>query len=240
MLLGKRVLTNKTTRTMDAELRSLILEGTIGRALLLLSLPIILDNLLQAGYQLTDAFWVGRLGETAVAEVAVSFPVNFLAIALGSGIAMTGAVLVAQYAGAGRQKMADHVAMMVLFTSILLSKIGGVLTETRVAEDVRTGALGFMRVSFIGICFVFTYAMFQALMRGLGQTWLPLLIVLGTVLFNFALDPLFIFGCGPLSGTGIVGATLATLYTRDRCDPRNLHIPDGEPRNTYQMANSEA
>ncbi|MEJ0000474.1 MAG: MATE family efflux transporter [Verrucomicrobiota bacterium] len=45
------------------------------------------------GYQLTDAFWVGRLGAAAVAAVAISFPVTFLVIAAGSGLAIAGATL---------------------------------------------------------------------------------------------------------------------------------------------------
>jgi putative MATE family efflux protein len=83
-----------------------------------------------------------------------------------------------------------------------------------VAPDVRDGALGFMRVSFIGIVFVFVYAMFQALMRGVGQTRIPLMIVVFTVVANFALDPLFIFGWGPVPGYGVMGAALATLITQ--------------------------
>ena len=66
--------------------------------------------MLQTGYQLTDAFWVGRLGAAAVAAVSVSFPVTFLVIALGAGLAMAGATLTAQYMGAGRQDMVNHVA----------------------------------------------------------------------------------------------------------------------------------
>jgi putative MATE family efflux protein len=208
---------------VDDKIRKVILEGSIGRALLALSIPIILGNLLQTGYQLTDAFWVGRLGAPAVAAVAVSFPVTFLVIALGSGFAMAGAVLIAQYVGAGRQDMVDHLAgqtmMMVLLTSILLGSAGyllapSLLTLLGVAQDVRAGALGFMRVSFVGVVFVFTYAMFQALMRGIGRTRLPLLIVLGTVLLNFALDPFFIFGWGPMPGAGVVGAAVATMVTQ--------------------------
>jgi putative MATE family efflux protein len=52
------------------------------------------------------------------------------------------------------------------------------------------------------------------LMRGVGETKLPLLIVLGTVLLNFALDPLFIFGWGPIPGSGVTGAALATVATQ--------------------------
>ncbi len=106
----------------------LFLEGPINRALLTLAVPIILGNVLQTGYQLTDAFWVGRLGAAAVAAVSVSFPVTFLVIALGSGLAMAGATLSAQYMGAGRQDMVDHVAaqtmVMVAISSVILGAIG--------------------------------------------------------------------------------------------------------------------
>ncbi|MGN6390311.1 MAG: MATE family efflux transporter [Burkholderiaceae bacterium] len=203
--------------------QQLFLEGPIPRALLTLALPIILANILQTGYQLTDAFWVGRLGAASVAAISVSFPATFLVIALGSGLAMAGATLSAQYMGAGRQDMVNHVAaqtmLMVVITSLIFGALGYVLTPyllrlLGVARDVYAGALGFMRVSFVGILFVFTYAMFQALMRGVGQTKIPLYIVAGTVLLNFAFDPLFIFGWGPIPGQGVMGAALATLATQ--------------------------
>ena len=203
--------------------QQLFLEGPIPRALLTLALPIILANILQTGYQLTDAFWVGRLGASAVAAISVSFPVTFLVIALGSGLAMAGATLTAQYMGAGRQDMVNHVAaqtmLMVVISSVLFGALGYVLAPyllrlLGVAPDVYANALGFMRVSFVGIIFVFTYSMFQALMRGVGQTRIPLYIVTGTVLLNFILDPLFIFGWGPIPGQGVMGAAFATLITQ--------------------------
>src|ERR1700733_11725460 len=175
---------------MPSERQKLFLEGPIGKALIQLAVPIILGNVLQTGYQLTDAFWVGRLGASAVAAVSVSFPVTFLVIALGSGLAMAGATLTAQYMGAGQQDRVNHVAgqtmIMVAVTSIFLGALGYwlvpyLLALLGVAPDVYAGALGFMRVSFVGIIFVFVYAMFQALMRGVGETRMPLLIVLGTV-----------------------------------------------------------
>jgi putative MATE family efflux protein len=203
--------------------QQLFLQGPITRALLTLAIPIILANILQTGYQMTDAFWVGRLGASAVAAISVSFPVTFLVIALGSGLAMAGATLSAQYMGAGRQDMVNHVAaqtmLMVAISSLILGAIGYVLAPylldlLGVAPDVHDGALGFMRVSFVGTIFVFTYIMFQALMRGVGQTRIPLYIVLGTVLLNFILDPLFIFGWGPVKAYGVMGAAFATLITQ--------------------------
>ena len=112
---------------MDSR-RKLFLEGPILKALVALAVPIILGNVLQTGYQLTDAFWVGRLGAAAVAAVSVSFPVTFLVIALGAGLAMAGATLTAQYMGAGRQDMVNHVAaqtmIMVAITSVVLGALG--------------------------------------------------------------------------------------------------------------------
>jgi putative MATE family efflux protein len=203
--------------------QKLFLEGPIGTALVRLAIPIILGNLLQTGYQLTDAFWVGRLGAAAVAAVSVSFPVMFLVIALGAGFGIAGATLSAQYMGAGRQDLVNHVAaqtmMMVTATSVVLGAAGFsvapyLLELLGVAPDVYAGALGFMRVSFVGIIFVFVYAMFQALMRGVGETRTPLMIVFGTVVLNFLLDPLFIFGWGPFPPQGVMGAALATLTTQ--------------------------
>jgi putative MATE family efflux protein len=119
--------------------------------------------------------------------------------------------------------MVNHVAaqtmLMVTVTSVILGVLGYLLSPLflnllGVAPDVHEGALGFMRVSFIGIIFVFVYAMFQALMRGVGQTRIPLLIVLGTVLLNFLLDPVLIFGWGWIPAFGVMGAAIATLITQ--------------------------
>ena len=200
-----------------------VLQGPILRALLRLAVPIVLANVLQTGYQLTDAFWVGRLGAAAVAAVSVSFPVTFLMIAIGGGLAVAGATLTAQYFGARDQAMVNHVTaqtmLMVVGVSVVLGAAGFALAPTilhmlRVAPEVFAEALGFMRVSFVGLTFVFAFAMFQALMRGVGRAMPPLAIVIGTVVLNFALDPLFIFGWGPIPGTGVMGAAMATLATQ--------------------------
>ena len=78
-------------------------DGSIIKSLITLSVPIIFANFLQTAYQLTDTFWVGRLGTVAVAAVSISFPIIFLIISLGGGIAMAGTILVAQYKGKEEQ-----------------------------------------------------------------------------------------------------------------------------------------
>src|SRR5262249_52898687 len=148
----------------------------------------------QSAYGIIDAFWVGRLGGAAIAAVSVSFPLIFLSIALGMGLAMAGSTLIAQYFGARNQEMVDHVAaqtsLMVVLVSVVLGSIGFALAPTLlhamgVQAEVYDGALGFMRVSFIGLVFNFFFFMFQSIMRGVGEATLPVWIVAGTVVLNF-------------------------------------------------------
>ncbi|MDD2907557.1 MAG: MATE family efflux transporter [Candidatus Gracilibacteria bacterium] len=199
------------------------LEGPIVSSIITLAIPILLSNLLQSAYQLTDAFWVGRLGGDAVAAVSVSFPITFLMISLGSGFAIAGTTLIAQYVGAKNQKMVDHVAaqtmLMVTVVSIIIGIIGYaiaplLLNLMGVSDSVFSDALSFLRLSFIGMIFVFGFSMFQSIMRGLGEVNMPMKIVLGTVLLNLIIDPLFIFGYGIFPAMGVAGAAMATLITQ--------------------------
>jgi putative MATE family efflux protein len=200
--------------------RNKFLEGPILRSLLALAVPIVAANALQSAYQLIDAFWVGRLGGAAVAAVSVSFPAMFLTFAIGSGLSMAGSTLIAQYVGARNHRMVGHVAgqtlLMVAIVSVVLG-VGGYLVAPAllrlmgVGPDVYPGALAFMRVSFAGTLFSFTYFVFQSIMRGIGRPNLPVYIALGTVFLNFVLDPLFIFGWGPVPGFGVMGAAMTTF-----------------------------
>jgi putative MATE family efflux protein len=203
--------------------KSSLTEGPILRSLLALAVPIVFANILQSAYQLTDAFWVGRLGGSAVAAVSVSFPITFLLIAMGAGLAVAGSTLIAQYVGAKNEEMVNHVAaqtlLMVAAVSIVLGAVGyafapDILHLMGVAPDVYFNALGFMRITFAGLVFTFGFVMFQSVMRGVGQVTMPLYIVAGTVLLNFVLDPFFIFGYGPIPPLGVAGAALATLSTQ--------------------------
>ncbi len=198
-------------------------EGPILPSLVTLAVPLIVANVLQAAYQLIDAFWVGRLGGNAVAAVSVSFPVMFLCISLGLGFAIAGSTLIAQYFGAKDHANVDHVAsqtiLMIALISVFLGIVGYMLSPVflnalGVAPDVYGGALSFMRVSFIGLIFNFVFFMFQSVLRGVGEVKIPVYIVLGTVILNFVLDPLFIFGWGPIPASGVAGAAIATVGTQ--------------------------
>lgn len=194
--------------------------GAIARALVDLSLPIVLANLLQACHQLVNTFWVGRLGAQAVAAVSISFPIVFLITSLGAGLSIAGSILVAQHAGARDWRMVNHVAaqtlLMVALASSLLSAAGYLATPLTlrligVGDEVFADAVHYMHVSFLGVAFTFIFFMFQAVLRGIGEVKFPLFLVAVGVLINLALDPLFIFGWGPVPAGGVAGAAYATF-----------------------------
>ncbi len=198
-------------------------EGSILKSLIALSVPIIFANILQTAYQLTDTFWVGRLGTVAVAAVSISFPIIFLIISLGGGLAMAGTILVAQYKGKEDKKAVDHITsqtlLMVVLISVILAAIGYVLSPFFISlmgaeTNVFSNAVSYMKISFIGMIFMFTYMVFQSLMRGVGDVKTPMYIVLGTVLLNLILDPLFIFGYSFIPAFGVAGAAVATIGTQ--------------------------
>lgn len=198
-------------------------EGSIMKALIRISIPIVLSSVLQTMYQIVDTFWVGRLSAEAVAAVSLSFPVNFLMIALGGGLPIAGTVLIAQYKGRGDEKAMNHVAaqtfLMVFAISIVMSFVGFFFSEQimRVmgaGPEILVDATRFMQVTFLGFMFVFGYFVFESLMRGLGSVKAPMFIVLTTVILNAILDPLFIFGYGSIPAMGVAGAAMATLCTQ--------------------------
>ena len=109
-----------------------LFEQSVVKSLFSLALPIIGANILQTAYQLTDMFWVGRLGTEAIAAVSLSFPVMFLLMSLGGGLAIAGTILVAQYKGKKQQESVDHIAtqtlLMMFLVSIPLAIIGYMLS----------------------------------------------------------------------------------------------------------------
>jgi putative MATE family efflux protein len=193
------------------------------KPLLALAGPIILANFFQAAYQLTDAFWVGRLGESAIASVAVCMPIIFFMTSLGIGFAIAGATLTAQYFGAKDEKMVSHSSaqtlLMVFVVSAITSALGyffaaHILKFLGVEMTIFDSALAYLRISFLGMIFNFVFFMFQSIMRSIGKAKLPVYIVIGTVILNFALDPLFMFGVGPIPALGVAGTAWATLFTQ--------------------------
>lgn len=200
-----------------------IMKMPIFKALFTLAIPIIMANLFQAMYQMTDSFWVGRLGGVALASVSICTPIIFLTVSIGIGFAIAGSTFVAQYFGARNHKMVSHAAaqtiVMIIFTSLIFSILGfifapQILHFMGANNEIFSMALTFLRVSFIGIVSNFCFFIFQSIMRGIGKPQIPVYIVVATVILNFILDPLFIFGFRIIPAFGPAGAALATLMTQ--------------------------
>lgn len=193
------------------------------KPLLKLSAPIILANTLQSAYQLIDTFWVGRLGAGAVASVSLSFPLLFLILAMGLGLTLAGTVLVAQYKGMNDQKMVDMAASQTLsimtIVSVVLAGSGVLLAEPLMQiigtpDNIFADTVSYFRISSFGFVFLFIFFVSQSLLRGVGRPNVPMVIVSITVALNLFLDPLFIFGWGPIPAMGVSGAAVASVITQ--------------------------
>jgi putative MATE family efflux protein len=219
-------------------------SGGIGWPLFYLSLPIVVTNLLQVGYNLADTFWLGQYSTEALAAISFGFPMIFLLIALGMGISVAGSVLVAQYIGAGEEAEAEYAASQTVMYGLVASAIlgavgyaavGPFITFLGASPEVQPLAAGYMRVISAGLPFMFGFFVFIALMRGYGDTVTPMLVMFGSVVLNIAIDPILIFGFenNPLfgmvglrgveaslfaatgyTGSGIEGAAIATVFSR--------------------------
>jgi len=198
-------------------------EGSIVKSILALAVPIVFANILQTAYQLIDTFWVGRLGSAAIAAVTLSFPILFFMVSLGIGISIAGSVLIAQYKGKGDQYIIDKIAGQAVFLMIILSTILSItgyflsaplMRLMGAKPEVLPGAIAYLKVSFLGFTFVYGFLAFQAMLRGVGIVKTPMFIVLGTVILNLILDPLFIFGYGIIPAQGVAGAAVATVFTQ--------------------------
>jgi putative MATE family efflux protein len=211
------------TQNLNEKRHELYTRGPILRALFILAVPIIIGNFLQTAYQITDIFWVGSLGKEAVAAVSICFPIIFLIMTFSGGIGLAGGVLVSQYKGRQEHKKVDFISGQTLFLAFVISLFSSILgyifapqimgifgTE----EIVFYNALSYIRVSFLGMVFVFGYMVYQSLSRAVGETKAPVFIIFATVLLNFFLDPLFIYGWKFFPAMGVAGAATATLITQ--------------------------
>ncbi|SEA12347.1 putative efflux protein, MATE family [Haloplanus vescus] len=198
-------------------------SGDVGKPLFYLSLPIVVTNLLQTAYNLADTFWIGQYSTDALAAISFAFPMVFLIISLGMGLAVAGSILVAQYTGADDPSAAEYAASQtvgfaavasVLLGALAYTFVGDVLDLLGAAPDVLPLATAYMEIISLGIFFMFGFFVFISLMRGYGDTITPMLVMLGSVALNVALDPFLIFGWWIFPQWGIEGAAIATVFSR--------------------------
>ena len=198
--------------------------GSIPKHLVRFAVPMLIGNMLQALYNTVDAIWVGRfLGPEALAAVSVSFPIIFVLVTLLMGVTMATTVMVAQYAGAKRTDMVEKTvnnSMLLLIGGGFAASLLGILFRKPLLQMIQTPpeildeAAGYMMVFMGGLVFMFGSHVFGAILRGLGDSRTPLLFLTYATITNIILDPILIFGLGPIPRMGIQGAALATVLAQ--------------------------
>ena len=124
---------------------------------------------------------------------------------------------------------ASQTVIIVFFISILLAFLGYVVASPLMnlvgaGPEILKDSVTYFQVSSFGFVFLFMFFVFQSLMRGIGNVLLPMYIVLGTVLLNLVLDPIFIFGYGSIEGYGVAGAAIASIITQGLSAAAGLFI----------------
>ncbi|MFO7897118.1 MAG: MATE family efflux transporter [Candidatus Cloacimonadales bacterium] len=200
--------------------------GSLWKNLLILSFPIMLSNFMQTFYNLTDAFWLGKLGENArnaVSVAGIAFPIIFFLSSFGFGFVVAGTALIARYKGAGQfEKIRDVVGqfiIIIVFFSLLYLLfsfffLDGILRLLQVPDEIFELAKQYIFIILIGMIFMFIFLSYQSFSHGLGDTVSPMKVQLLSVGLNVVLDPLFIFGFAFIPRLETIGAAYATLISR--------------------------
>ena len=204
------------------QMRAEILEGNIEKTLFRLAYPLIINNLIHVLYNITDTFWLGKIGREALSAPGVSWPLIGTLMNLGQGFAVAGFAFVGQYIGAKEYQKANKAAgalySLVLFFASLTAVVGFLITPKalefmKVTPNVYPYALTYVRIIFLGLPFSFMGFAFSALMRATGDTKTPVKINIFTVLLNVILDPILIFGFFGVPRLGVAGAAIATVFS---------------------------
>ena len=103
----------------------LILKGSVSKAVLLLALPIMANNLIQTFYNLTDTYFVSKLGTTQMAAMQFIFSLVFFMMSIGMGLSIGGLALISQYVGSGNKNDAKKTAGQLLTLALIASLVVG-------------------------------------------------------------------------------------------------------------------
>ncbi|TDP88637.1 putative MATE family efflux protein [Halanaerobium saccharolyticum] len=198
-------------------------EEPIVKLLFKLSAPAIIGMIIQAMYNIVDSIYVGRLSTDALSALSISFPVQMFLIAIGVGTGVGTSSLISRLLGQGNKKRANNVAEHVFFIAIIYGIFGGLLgiffSENIIrlfTDDPVLIDLGYQYINIIltGSIAIFIPATFNYILRGEGNTFVPMLTMIIGAVLNMIIDPFLIFGLGPFPQLGVAGAAYATVFSR--------------------------
>lgn len=201
-----------------------LIEGNIRNALTRLALPIMGTSFIQMAYILTDIMWLGRLSTGAVAAAGTA---GFF-LWFGSGLVLISQIgmgtMVAQSYGRNEieeaKKYISNGFQLDFFIGVMYSLFLYIFRRELIGFfkigdlDVHIMAIEYLAIISMGIIFYFLNPIFSTVLNSTGNSITPFRINTMGLIFNLVLDPLLIFGFGPIKGLGIKGAALATISSQ--------------------------
>ena len=195
-------------------------KGKEGRLILLFALPMLLGNVFQQLYNVTDSIIVGNyLGKEALSAVGASFPVFFALISLIIGLASGSAIVISQFFGAKKYKKVqlavDTMVIVLFLAAIIIGFLGiffvdEIFTLIKLPPQILPKAKTYLIITLAGLIFDFGYNGTAAILRSIGDSKTPVYFLVISTITNIVLDILFIV----VFGFGIEGVAFATVISK--------------------------
>ena len=198
-------------------------RGSIRQAIILLAIPMILELSLESVFAVVDMFFVGKLGENAIATVGLTESVAAIVYSIAIGLSAAATAMVARRTGERNEEEASHAGAQTIILSLLItiviSTIGIVYASDILrlmganADVVRDGAI-FTRILLGGSVVIILIFLINGIFRGAGNAAIAMRSLWIASICNIVFCPLFIYGVGPFHGFGLKGAAIATTIGR--------------------------
>lgn len=197
--------------------------GSINRAIVLLSIPMILEMIMEALFAVVDVFFVSKVSVNAVATIGLTESVITLVYSIAMGLSLATTAMVSRRIGEGDHERASIAAVQAIaitfFFSLVISIAGvvfarDILTLMGGSEELIREGIWYTRLIFGGNIVIMFLFLLNAIFRGAGDAAIAMRALWIANILNIILDPCFIFGWGPFPEMGVTGAAVATNIGR--------------------------